>query len=113
MLISKFKKKVMMNKLKMIEIKKSVPGCKDIKERLNNLWINCVTLSLRNKGTVVFSIIPQDMLIRVFYENQVSYDLLSWVTNTDKFTKVKCNQILMHFASLVLQFTPYKFEGET
>ena len=53
------------------------------------------------------------MLIRMFYENQKSYDLLSWVTNVDKFTKVKCNQILMHFGSLCMQQTAYKFEGET
>ena len=52
------------------------------------------------------------MLIRLFYKVKVSYDLLSWITNIDKFTKVKYNQILMHLASLFMQMTTYSFEGQ-
>ena len=60
----------------------------------------------------MFSIIPEDMLMRMFLENKCENDLLAWMTNVDKLTKVKLNQVLMHLGALALQQTGMNFEGD-
>lgn len=70
-----------------------------------------VALSLKNKGKVMFCIIPEDMLMRIFAENKSENDLLAWMTNVDKLTKVKLNQVLMHIGAISMQQTIFNFEG--
>lgn len=124
-MVKKFKKDIMMTQLKIISYEKGLgiapdpvlndakPKCKKcLKTRLNELWKNSMTLSLKNKGTLVYSIIPRDLLMRTYYDNKVTYDLLAWMADLPKLSKVKSNQILMHLSALILEQTPLSFEGQ-
>ena len=60
---------------------------------------------------MVYSIIPRDLLMRTYYDNKVTYDLLAWMADVPKLTKVKTNQILMHLSALIMENTLLSFEG--
>lgn len=49
--------------------------------------------------------------MRTYYDNKVTYDLLAWMADVPKLTKVKTNQILMHLSALIMENTLLSFEG--
>ena len=49
--------------------------------------------------------------MRTYYDNKVTYDLLAWMANVPKLTKVKTNQILMHLSAIIMEYTVLNFEG--
>ena len=122
-MVKKFKKDIMLTQLKIINYDKSlgikidpksgkIKCDKCLKTRLSNLWKNSMTLSLKNQGCLAYSIIPRDLLLRTYYDNKIAYDLLAWIADVPKLTKVKTNQILMHVSALIMENTPLNFEGK-
>ena len=70
-IIKRFKKMVMVEKLKAIDVNGTWDNSEDgstipLDKRLERMWQNCVALSLKNKGDLMFSIIPIDMLMRMY-----------------------------------------------
>ena len=59
----------------------------------------------------MFSVIPQDLLLRVYYETKTPSDLLIWMFGNEQFQKMKMNQLLFHISILVLQGSSYS-KGE-
>ena len=49
--------------------------------------------------------------MRTYYDNKVTYDLLAWMADVPKLAKVKSNQILMHLSAIIMEQTPFNFEG--
>ena len=78
---------------------------------LYTLWGLATMLSIKKRGEFQVSVIPEDMLMKMYYEHKQPRDLLEWMADSTAFLKLKANQILMHCLGLMIQFSTYNFEG--
>ena len=64
-------------------------------------------ISIKNLGKLVFSIIPEDLLLRTYYETKTENDLLNYMFDGEQFKKMKLTQVLFHVSILMLQTTSW------
>jgi hypothetical protein len=83
----------------------SSAGAFSIPCKLKKIWKLATTLNIKKNGDFQYSIIPEDLLMREYYKNKSSRDLLQWMGDSNQFIKLKINQILMHLLSLIFQST--------
>lgn len=80
----------------------------NLRQKLKSIWKSSLLVNIKNRGSLMFSVIPQDMLLRTYYETKTSSDLLNWMFGNEQFQKMKLNQTMFHLSILLLQGTHWK-----
>ena len=50
--------------------------------KLKRVWRLATSLNIKKKGVFKYSVIPEDLLMRTYYNNKVAHDLLAWMVGT-------------------------------
>ena len=53
-----------------------------LQTKLKRVWRLATSLNIKKKGVFKYSVIPEDLLMRTYYNNKVAHDLLTWMVGT-------------------------------